>query len=177
MTFGAAIRTCLAKYVTFSGRASRSEYWWFFLFTILGRLVAGVLDSLLFGDSRMTTEAQPDVLGVIAPGVGPVALFYSLILLPAALAAGWRRMHDSGRSGLYLLYPLVAIVGFSGLYATIEGIGLGGENLGNWGVIAILIDGAAVAMVLAPLLVFWWLTRPSQPGPNRYGPNPYEVTP
>jgi uncharacterized membrane protein YhaH (DUF805 family) len=36
---------------------------------------------------------------------------------------------------------------------------------------------AAIVLLISPLLVLWWLTRPSQPGPNQYGPNPHEVTP
>ena len=56
MTFQTAIRTCFSKYFTFSGRASRSEYWWFFLFLILPSLVATILDSVIFGSVTTTVE-------------------------------------------------------------------------------------------------------------------------
>ena len=49
MTFQDAIRTCFQKYVTISGRARRSEYWWWVLFVIAGSLAASVLDGILFG--------------------------------------------------------------------------------------------------------------------------------
>ena len=47
MTFRQSISTCFRKYVTFSGRAARSEYWWFFLFCLLAGIVVGYLYSVL----------------------------------------------------------------------------------------------------------------------------------
>ena len=47
MSFADAVRTCLSKYVGFSGRARRSEYWWFVLFTFLVNLVASIIDAVL----------------------------------------------------------------------------------------------------------------------------------
>ncbi|MFN7598777.1 MAG: DUF805 domain-containing protein, partial [Cereibacter sp.] len=55
MTFQDAVRSCFSKYATFSGRARRSEYWYFILFTVIGSAIAGVVDNALFG--RM----MPDV--------------------------------------------------------------------------------------------------------------------
>src|SRR5690606_32931075 len=54
MGFAEAVRTVLSKYATFSGRARRSEYWWFALFSVLASMVAGILDVVLgtdFGDT------------------------------------------------------------------------------------------------------------------------------
>ncbi|MGR3634471.1 MAG: DUF805 domain-containing protein, partial [Shimia sp.] len=45
MTFSEAIRTCFSKYVDFSGRAARSEYWWFILFIALGNIVLSFVDA------------------------------------------------------------------------------------------------------------------------------------
>jgi uncharacterized membrane protein YhaH (DUF805 family) len=47
MSFTAAIRSVLTQYVGFTGRARRSEYWWFALFTVLVGLAAAILDSVL----------------------------------------------------------------------------------------------------------------------------------
>ena len=123
MGFFDAVKTCFLKYVTFSGRASRSEYWWFFLFCL-------ICESL-------------------APIVATLVLF-----LPS-LAAAWRRLHDTGRSGLFVLLPTL----------------VGGAFL--------VIPNYVVALVLivSTLLLLFWLTRPSQPGTNDYGPNPHEVSP
>ena len=46
MGFFDAVKTCFLKYVTFSGRASRSEYWWFFLFCLICQIIASILDTL-----------------------------------------------------------------------------------------------------------------------------------
>ena len=49
MGFQDAVRTCLNKYVTFQGRAARSEYWYFVLFCLLVQLAGNIVDGLLFG--------------------------------------------------------------------------------------------------------------------------------
>jgi uncharacterized membrane protein YhaH (DUF805 family) len=84
MNFGQAISTCFSKYATFSGRASRPEFWWFFLFQILVSIAAS-----MFGD-------------VISGVVG-------LALLLPALAVGARRLHDIGKSGWWQLLGLTGI--------------------------------------------------------------------
>ena len=65
MGFSEAIRTCLHKYVDFKGRARRSEYWYWVLFTVIVSIVAGILDSaldlkpILFAeDTSVTTTGQ-----------------------------------------------------------------------------------------------------------------------
>ena len=69
MSFTDAIRTCLRKYVTFSGRASRPEYWWFILFLFLGGMVASVLDGMLFG--TVSVETAPGRVEVKRKGQTP----------------------------------------------------------------------------------------------------------
>ena len=78
MGFGDAIRTCFSKYIVFEGRASRPEYWWFFLFYFIVYAVAAVVDTSL------------DTGYVVA---GIVGLVFFLPLLAAAI----RRLHDTGR--------------------------------------------------------------------------------
>ena len=93
-SFTGAVSTCMAKYAVFSGRASRSEYWYFGLFTFLA----------VFGVSFLGFALLPigaaDALGTIAQ----VAL-----LLPG-IAVGVRRMHDLDLSGWFLLIPLYNFV-------------------------------------------------------------------
>jgi uncharacterized membrane protein YhaH (DUF805 family) len=180
MTFTQAVKTCFRKYITFSGRASRSEYWWFFLFIILGSIVAGFLDALLFGAGSYEAEISDTSAGLTAESDGPLATVFSLATVIPSIAAGWRRMHDSGRSGLYLLYPLIAMIGV-GSFAAITGA-MGGLLPGPdvpatdpSGLILIVLILAGIVLALSPLFVLWWLTRPSTPGPNPYGPNPHEV--
>ena len=166
MTFQRAIITCLRKYLTFSGRATRSEYWWFFLFCLLGGLVSSTVETFI----NKATDT-PD---------GPTLISgaFNLATFIPGIAVGFRRMHDTGRSGLYLFYPLIAMMGlamFVGLSGTAEA--LSSENPiayfeSAFGFILLI---ALLALALSPFLVLWWLTRPSQPGQNQYGPNPHEV--
>lgn len=172
MGFSEAVRVCLRKFVTFSGRATRPEYWYFFLFVLLGGFVFAVLDYIFFGGSVETTlEATSASFEVKSNG--PLASLFNLAMFLPALAAGWRRMHDTGRSGLFMFYPLIVMVGV-GMYLAFLG-GLAQVTSGNiegfiGGLGAIIAIGAIIVMVLSPLIVLWWLTRPSQPGDNEFGP-------
>ena len=177
MTFQQAILTCFAKYVTFSGRASRSEYWWFVLFLFLASSAAGVIDRAIYGDDLIETHIIDDQTYATIETTGPLASIFGLLTLLPFVAAGWRRMHDTGKSGLFLFYPMIAIVGlatFAGLFAPAD-MASGGEIILPGGLIGAVLVFAGVIVALSPFLVLWWLTRPSQPGPNQYGPNPHEV--
>lgn len=85
MTFGQSIKTCFSKYVTFSGRATRSEYWWFMLLSF--------------------------IVGCI-----PVVQFLGLLLFLPSLAVAARRMHDIGKSGLFVLLAFIPVVNLFFLY-------------------------------------------------------------
>ncbi|MGI1662856.1 DUF805 domain-containing protein [Palleronia sp. KMU-117] len=98
MGFQDAIRSVFSKYVTISGRASRSEYWWWFLFVVIGQVILGGIDSALFG-------AGPDSPGLLA------GLFSLAILLPSICVAG-RRLHDRDMSAWWLLLGLIPVIGF-----------------------------------------------------------------
>jgi uncharacterized membrane protein YhaH (DUF805 family) len=97
MTFGQAIVSCLKNYARFSGRAARSEYWYWVLFVTLARVVTRLLDATLIHGTQ--TSANP--FGGIV----------SLVILIPSLAVAVRRLHDVNRSGWWLL-----------LYFTIIGI-------------------------------------------------------
>jgi uncharacterized membrane protein YhaH (DUF805 family) len=101
MDFQTAIRTCLSKYVDFSGRARRSEYWFFALFTFLLGIVTGIIDRVLGTD--------------FGNGNGLIGTVVSLALLLPGLAVGARRLHDTGRSGWWLLLAFIPILGWIAL--------------------------------------------------------------
>lgn len=112
MTFTQAVQSCLSKYATFTGRAPRSEFWWFWVFTILVDIAAVILGSMFF-----TGAFNGPVMGggmhgwyMVAysnwlPGLAHLALF-----LPS-LAVAVRRLHDVGRSGWWLLIMFVPLFG------------------------------------------------------------------
>ena len=90
--------TALKKYATFSGRAQRAEYWYFVLFYILIFIGLSFIDNIT---GSFSAEAGMGLLGGIL----------TLALLIPSIAVGVRRLHDTGRSGWWLLIVLVPLVG------------------------------------------------------------------
>ncbi|MDR0626434.1 MAG: DUF805 domain-containing protein [Bifidobacteriaceae bacterium] len=114
--FGAAIKRGFQKYATFSGRASRGEYWWWFLFNgIVGTLLYVALfaaGGAAFLSFESSTYSGVEVGGAaLASVVLGVMSLYSLAVLVPNLALIWRRLHDTGRSGVSFLFVLIPIAG------------------------------------------------------------------
>ena len=100
------------KYATIEGRASRSEFWWFTLFSVLGGILFDVLDAVLgwqFG--------EPDIFGNRA---GVLNLLFSLALLVPIVCVTARRLHDVNRSGWWMLIPLTVIGIIPYIYWTVK---------------------------------------------------------
>jgi uncharacterized membrane protein YhaH (DUF805 family) len=91
MGFADAIRSVFSKYVVFSGRARRSEFWWFTLFAVILYIVVAIIDAAI-GSS---------ILGIIV----------GLALLLPSLAVTARRLHDTGRSGWWILIGIIPLIG------------------------------------------------------------------
>lgn len=111
MSFTDAVRTCFSKYATFDGRATRAEFWWFYLFIVLASwvLVIPGYIVMLAGLSTMDQEVDSSPnglfwLGLILLIVG--SLLYLALIIPQ-LAVGCRRLHDRGQSGWLQLLLLV----------------------------------------------------------------------
>lgn len=168
MGFSEAVRVCLRKYVTFSGRAKRPEYWYFILFMFLGGIIFSVIDYVLFGGSTETTPTSVEV-----QSNGPLTSIFNLAVLLPSLAVGWRRMHDTGRSGMFLFFPLLVMICVGAYLAIWGGLAqLMNGNIGAFfdGIGGIVAIGALTLMIVSPLIVLFWLIKPSQPGDNIYGP-------
>jgi uncharacterized membrane protein YhaH (DUF805 family) len=108
MTFTEAVKSCLSKYVTFSGRAARSEFWFFWLFSFLVLIVSTILDGILGTGFTMINPATGLEQSV---GYGYVYIIAALALLLPSLAAAVRRLHDTNRSGWWLLIALIPLIG------------------------------------------------------------------
>jgi len=87
----------IKKYVDFSGRARRKEYWYFVLFNILITIALAIVDGALGLTNR--------------EGLGPIRGIYTLAVLIPSIAVVVRRLHDTGRSGWYILMGLIPCVG------------------------------------------------------------------
>ncbi|GAB3265488.1 DUF805 domain-containing protein [Kineosporia babensis] len=93
MSFKDAVQTVLTKkYATFSGRARRSELWWFWLFSFVVGIVASIIDQVI---------GSPIVQAIV-----------TLAFLIPSLAVGARRLHDTGRSGWWQLISIIPLIGF-----------------------------------------------------------------
>lgn len=92
--------TVLRKYAVFEGRARRREYWFFVLFYILISVVLAVVDRML----GTYVEAY---------GMGALGALFCLGVLIPSIAVGARRLHDTGRSGWWLLISFIPILGFA----------------------------------------------------------------
>lgn len=94
-----AVETVLReKYTDFSGRAMRSEFWWFVLFVFIVSSILSLIDMMLFS-------------GVLED-IGPLNAMFSLIMLIPSIAVTARRLHDIGKSGWWQLLFLIPIIGF-----------------------------------------------------------------
>ena len=95
MDIQTSIKTCFNKYATFSGRASRSEYWFFVLFGILGGIVAIIIDVMILGYPMDEST--------------PINSIFSLVLIIPSTAVACRRLHDVNKSGWWQLIGITII--------------------------------------------------------------------
>lgn len=105
----------LRKYAVFSGRARRKEYWYFVLFNIIICLVLAVIDGV-----TGTLYVQE--------GIGLLGGIYTLAILIPGLAVSVRRLHDTDRSGWWLLIAFVPLIGAVVLLVFVVQDGTLGEN-------------------------------------------------
>ena len=94
MSFSEAVRSGFAHYVRFDGRASRPAFWWWLLFAILVAIAVSALDGTIFEESMLLT------------------LFVWLGLILPSLSVAIRRLHDTDRSGWWILISFIPIIGF-----------------------------------------------------------------
>lgn len=87
-------KNVLSKYAQFEGKATRSEYWYFFL----ANLIIGIILSI--------------ISGIIGDSNGILGSIYSLIVFLPSLAVAVRRLHDTGRSGWWMLIILLPFIGW-----------------------------------------------------------------
>ncbi|MGR3363885.1 MAG: DUF805 domain-containing protein [Maritimibacter harenae] len=101
-----AVRTVFSKYATFTGRARRAEFWWFVLFYIIVNFILGLIDSVLFGTTTTTeTSFSAETDTPILSGI-----FWLATIIPY-IAVGVRRLHDTNRSGWWLLLGFIPLIG------------------------------------------------------------------
>ena len=100
--FPEAVKLGFQRYIDFSGRSSRAEYWWFTLFIVLVDVIVTAVDTV--------------VLGTDLRDIGLLSTVWQLATLIPSLAIGVRRLHDIDKSGWWLLLWFVLVIGWIVLF-------------------------------------------------------------
>ena len=163
-----AVKICLKKFFDFTGRARLSEYWWFVLFVMIVSMVF-------------------NFIGAVFPMVNILGLIVGLLLSIAQLAALTRRLHDTGRSGWWVLvYGLFMLVTYGALVAILAPVA--GELMAEGDQMAlvelmanafmdspiaaaVMICGALATAFMA-IITLIFAVKDSQWTENKYGPSP-----
>ena len=99
MNFTESISSCFSNYITFSGRSSRSEFWWFSLFIFVVSIIAAVADGAMFNPLRHGGSAQV------------FSSLWSLIVVLPFISVAVRRLHDIGRTGWWYWIAAIPLIG------------------------------------------------------------------
>lgn len=126
----------------YRGRSRRMEFWLFWLTALIVQMVASYVDAV-------TGQAE------VAGGMGPVTLVTTLIFLVPAVTVGIRRLHDTGRSGWWMLLFGLPYLGW-----------LVGVQNGTQSIVA------ALALLLGSVILLVLLVQPGFAGENSFGPDP-----
>jgi len=141
----------MKRYADFSGRAPRAEYWWFWL----GYMALNIVIQIL---TRISTM------------FGLLGLVYLALIIPM-IAVGVRRLHDTNRSGWWLLAPAVPyLIGFALIFPAIMSGTASANPFLNFGPAMVFM---LIGFVMA-IAVFVFTVLPGTKGANRFGPDPYD---
>ena len=156
MSFGEAIKSVFSKYATFSGRARRSEYWFFFIFNLLVSFLLLIIDRLLI------KVGCPFPIIYKGVSIGLVTIWALAVLIPS-IAVTVRRLHDTGKSG-WLYLPMFLL----NIFSILADVRL----LDTSTVIGIITLVLAIIYIVYSIIMLVWLCRDSDSDANRWGWNP-----
>ncbi|PTS79451.1 DUF805 domain-containing protein, partial [Sphingomonas sp. HMWF008] len=157
----------LKRYAEFSGRSRRKEYWMWILFSILANIVLSIFDAVLGlgGSATTTTSTAPGAVAAAGNlSGGLLSGIFSLAVLVPNLSVSVRRLHDTDRSGWWILLPLVPLVlAFAAVFAGDRSAGASALIFAGVALLGFFISGL--------LLLVWYCTEGTR-GPNRFGDDP-----
>lgn len=158
MNFSTAIKICFKKYFIFKGRARRSEFWYWVLFTLLAALILSKIDGFVF-DGEVER-------------ISPFYTMFTLATFIPGLAVSWRRLHDINRSGWwigggFLIFSLWIFLLLRGAARLTLGVP---SNLANY-LNEISIAGIMLILIWS-LIVLIFYCMDTKAGDNRFGQDP-----
>lgn len=121
MTFKQAVLTALKKYSVFAGRASRPEFWWWVVFMIMLGAATSLAEQVM-----ASPKFAPEVFTKNTPQ--QISHIISLFVFLPTLSVGIRRLHDTGRSGVWILVVCVPLLGILLLIYWFASKGEAGKN-------------------------------------------------
>lgn len=176
MTFIDAIKSCISQYATFTGRAPRSEFWWFTLFCFLGTFVITFIFTLigsLVGPDPLVAGLFPYPVGAVI-GVGVAEVVCLFLFFVPSWAVTVRRLHDTGHSGKLLLAAI--LVGFLDVlnavimfYRIFSSVASGGTGLGVATVHGTIAAILGITLLILNVWLFVLMLIGSFDGENKYG--------
>ena len=178
LPFWTAVKTCFKKYFDFKGRARRSEYWWFILFGFIVYFVWAFLTAFLLalgieGLGRSDVMVGSPIMAFFTTsGIIMLPILFLVIPMYSALT---RRLHDTGRSGWWVVASLALSIVYSVTYFYMFNQMISSSRNMMEGfssplmIVIVILALASMALGIA-LLVF--SVMDSQPHENKYGPSP-----
>jgi uncharacterized membrane protein YhaH (DUF805 family) len=157
----------LKRYAEFSGRSRRMEYWMWVVFQMLIAIAFWVLMMVTVGSAMMST-ARGNPTGMLAAGGAAMVIWAVMMLVWLAfiipgLAVSVRRLHDTNRSGWWILAPIAGYcIMFVGISMTANGSSMGG----------VLMTIGGIAVLVLAIMLFVFMLLEGTKGPNKYGPDP-----
>lgn len=169
--FISCVCSAFTQYAQFRGRATRAEFWWFCLFQLLVTQVSQFLISLAFVFHSQTSDCI-ELGSVIVISALPFVI--SLALFLPSLAVTVRRLHDTGRSGSWLLCLILAPLIAGPLFILSLSL-VFSESSSEFNPLFILIAIVGAALLIGCLVLHLFLLvcllQDSNRGPNKYGPS------
>lgn len=170
MGFMEAVNTCFNKAFVFKGRARRSEYWWWALFSLLIGVGISIVEEVIPEDNSLLTILYG--LMLIAGGI---------YLSIATMAVTIRRLHDIGRSGWWYGAEIIAgIIWYIWLIVEVVTlIAIADTDVDPEFILGALLSKmiiSAIPFIIYNIVLLVWYCTDSQPGTNKYGENPKGIT-
>lgn len=170
----------LKQYANFTGRASRAEFWWFFLFVIVTWMVAYfVLIGTVMSAGAGQTQPSAGLAGAVGV-LGIILMLFWLALLIPSIAVQTRRLHDTNRSGwwlgaFYLIYAvyLMLLLASVGSVMGAAMTGVQPDPSQAFGPMFIVTMVVALAMFVYAIVLLVFYCQEGTRGDNLYGPDPY----
>ena len=175
MPFATSIKLAFRQYAVFSGRATRAEFWWWILFLTIGNIGLGLTEGVI----QLAIGAEFTIF----------TLLFALSTVLPSLAVTCRRLHDIGKTGwwqaVWHIFPTTAWLFTAAAFivaSTLTAIRAADPDqtistAQSYLPFFMALIGSTAASLGIMVWAIVWMARPSQPGPNRYGPAPVSTTP